>query len=529
MWAVSAEQAFLAACEGLPAVTILEIVERELGRRAAAERMTASLYEFVKGAWQVLEPELEYLDGWHVEAICLHLQAVYEGRIRRLAISQPAGTAKSVISAVMLNAWVWLTNPRWRLLSGSHDLQLSIRDALRTRDLVTSDWYQETFRPRWGLKVDQNVKSLFHTTEGGFRQAFSLRGKITGHRGDCVLVDDALDVNDRFSKSERDKATNNIKKRLASRLNDKRTNPMLVVGHRLHREDPIGELLKVRWEHLCLAQRFDPATRCSTSIGWSDPRSQLGELLFPALFPVEIVDEIERDELGPSDFEAQQNQNPRDMEGRVWPRSWWRYWTPVPLTPAQRETGRWAQLPDTFDEVIASVDCSFGSKSKTSTSSWTVFQVWARKGAHRYLLDQIRERMSFTRMVEVLGSLRERWPQIRRIYVENKGSGSDAIDWSHERVPGLIPVNPSQDKTARAHAESAPLESGNVFIPDPQRYAWVNDFLDETDNFPGKPDDQVDAASQALRQMHKKQFRALTAATSGALEARRLGRSIHAR
>jgi len=40
-------------------------------------------------------------------------------------------------------------------------------------------------------------------------------------------------------------------------------------------------LLRGGYEHLCLPAEFEPDRRCSTSIGWKDPRSTPGELLSP--------------------------------------------------------------------------------------------------------------------------------------------------------------------------------------------------------------------------------------------------------
>lgn len=509
--------AFLDAAEKLPAAVSLSIIEAELQRRADAERMTEDFYEFVKGAWHVVEPDMEFIDGMHIRAICLHLQKVTEGEIRRLLCNMPPGHAKSLIFAVLWNAWVWLRNPGWRLISASHDRDLAIRDTLRTRDLVTSSWYQDTFKPTWGLKLDQNVKSWFATTEGGFRRAASVKGKLTGHRGHCVLFDDLLDHDERFSSDARKRATDFVKKKASSRLNDKRVNPMVCVGQRLHTEDPYGELEKTgKWLTLKLPTEFNPKTRCVTPF-WQDPRTAEGELLFPDLYPQEVIDEVKSDaELGSSDFAAQHNQAPVDLDGVVWLRRWWRFWSADPLTPVQRATGKWIQLPSKFDLTIASADCSFGQRDKTHGTSWTVIQTWARKAANRFLLDQVREKMAFVRMLEAIQEQRRDWPETRKTYVENKGSGSDVIDWSREKVPGLIPVNPREDKTARAHQESGPIESGNVYIPDPARYPWVKDWLDRVSNFPAKPDDETDAASQALKQLHQKQFKLRSAARSKA-------------
>jgi predicted phage terminase large subunit-like protein len=66
-------------------------------------------------------------------------------------------------------------------------------------------------------------------------------------------------------------------------------------------------------------------------------------------------------------------------------------------------------------------------------------------------------------------------------------------------LPGILPVNPSGGKIARAAAVSPLIEAGNIYLPHPQNAPWVNDFIEECAAFPnGAHDDQVDAMTQAL-------------------------------
>lgn len=63
-----------------------------------AEKARRRLHEFVVQAWHVLERDVAFVDGVHVHAICEHLQAVTEGRIRNLLINVPPGHAKSLLA-----------------------------------------------------------------------------------------------------------------------------------------------------------------------------------------------------------------------------------------------------------------------------------------------------------------------------------------------------------------------------------------------------------------------------------------------
>ena len=89
-------------------------------RRLRAEKARRNLHEFVVQSWFILEPGTPFVDGIHVEAICLHLQAVSEGRIANLIINVPPGHAKSLLTAVFWPAWVWIDNPQIRWLFASY-------------------------------------------------------------------------------------------------------------------------------------------------------------------------------------------------------------------------------------------------------------------------------------------------------------------------------------------------------------------------------------------------------------------------
>lgn len=154
-------------------------------------------------------------------------------------------------------------------------------------------------------------------------------------------------------------------------------------------------------------------------------------------------------------------------------------------------------LPDRFDKVIASWDCTF---KDTDGSDFVVGQVWGKKGSYAYLLDQVRERMSFTKTVQKVIDLKNKWPQVSAILIEDKANGPAVIDMLKRSVHGLIPVEPDGSKLARAHAVTYLWEARNVFLPSEDICPWVKDYTGELTAFPASAnDDQVDAKTQALR------------------------------
>ena len=86
------------------------------------EQARRRLHEFVFQAWPLLEPATPFVEGMHVRAVCEHLQAVAEGRLRNLIINIPPGHAKSLLTAVFWPAWV----------SSAHVLSVRHRAVLST-------------------------------------------------------------------------------------------------------------------------------------------------------------------------------------------------------------------------------------------------------------------------------------------------------------------------------------------------------------------------------------------------------------
>src|SRR5260221_11184495 len=107
--------------------------DRELVRRGG-------LHAFIQLAWPLVESG-EFLDNWHVGAMCEFLEACQRREIRKGLISVPPGHMKSLTISVFYPAWVWTLDASERFMCASYDPSLSERDAKRHRDIVSSDWY----------------------------------------------------------------------------------------------------------------------------------------------------------------------------------------------------------------------------------------------------------------------------------------------------------------------------------------------------------------------------------------------------
>ena len=291
-----------------------------------------SLAEFTRCAWKVVEPETPLIWNWHLDAVCDHVQAFLEKRLDKhnLIINVPPGSMKSTIISVMSPAWMWLHNPSWRGLFFSGNESIGLRDSMKCRDIIESDWYQQTFKPTWRFEKDQNAKGHYRNNASGFRKAQSAGSRVTGDRADDIFCDDPLDAAEAFSKPARDSIITWWTQAASNRLNDLRTGGRCIIMQRLHDEDLAGYVLKHEpqdWEKLIIRQEYE-TTSDKTSLGWSDPRSEEGSLFFPERFPSEVI-AIEKRRLGSYGYAGQHQQHPSASEGGLFKRADWNYYKPL--------------------------------------------------------------------------------------------------------------------------------------------------------------------------------------------------------
>lgn len=467
-----------------------------------ARNLAASLRAFVAGAWHVIEPDTRFVPGWHIDAICDHLEGVSAGDIRRLIIMVPPGTMKSRTVSVCWPAWEWTHSPRIRYLTASYAQPLSTDLAVLSRDLIRSNWYQARWGDVFQLKSDQNLKMSYANDRGGRRFATSVGGGGTGQHANRILIDDPLNAAEAVSQAMLNTVINWHDGTISTRFSDPRTGSEVVIMQRLHERDLVGHVLERDpggWEVLCLPEEYEP----KHPFAWPhDPRSTAGELLWPERMDAAVHAERVRS-LGSFRSAGQLQQRPSSPQGEILKRGLWRYFDPGWLSDIER-------LPR-FSRIVDSWDTSF--KDKT-TSDYVVGTVWGVTKADRYLLRISWERMDLATTCTRLGEhhrwIVERWPGAAVTHlIENTANGPDVIAMMKRLVGGVTAVKVKGDKVQRAIAASPELESGNVFVPghydpeldgpDTRTPAVVQDFIDQCAMFPfSEHDDAVDSYSQAI-------------------------------
>ena len=479
----------LGAFSQVPQDQLLSILDAEAARR--------SLPEFIRQAWHVHHPRQKLIWNWHLDAICDHLRACRAGDITRRVINVPPRTLKSYTVSVGFPAWWWVDDPAVQFLAFSAADKLVTRDALYHQGLCMSQWYQRSFRPEWdfrggGSSKKQDAKTYFANSASGHRISLAFGQQYTGIGGDVILVDDPLDAKDAFN--DKKKLTQHVidfDQAISTRLNDEATGIIIIIMQRLHERDLAGHVLESGgWEHLNLPAEWE-GQRTYTSIGWTDPRSEEGELLFPQRLPRKVLAE-KRVRLGSRGYAGQYQQRPAPATGSIIKRDWLRYWTPQ-------------TLPKPLDYHITSWDCTFNSP--TEDSDYVVGQVWGVKWPKRYLLWQVREKLDFPGMLAVFAGLNQMWPGARAHVVEVKANGKKVVRAMQQKIQNLAEFDPQgQSKQGRMTAIAPTWESENIIIPHPELasdesrdYAWVRELYEpEILAFPNSSkDDQADSTSQA--------------------------------
>lgn len=275
-----------------------------------------SLKKFVEYAWHVVEPATEYIPGWHIDAICDHLQAVSEGRIKNLIINIPPRHMKSLLVSVFWPCWEWIKNPHLRWLFSSYAQDLSTRDSLKCRRLLQSMWYQSQWHDRFAITSDQNQKTRFENDKSGYRLATSVDGVVTGEGGDIVVVDDAHNVKKVESQTIRESTILWWDESMSTRLNNPETGHKILTMHRTHESDLTGHILsgesKENYVHLCLPARYEK--KAVFDMGEKDPRTKEDEPLWGALYGDSVLKSLQRD-MGSYAFAGQFQQRPAPRGG----------------------------------------------------------------------------------------------------------------------------------------------------------------------------------------------------------------------
>ena len=483
-----------------------------------------SLYLFLRNAWKYMDSS-PWRDGWPIEAVAEHLQAVVDGDIKRLIINIPPRMGKSSITSVALPAWTWAqpdrsptSGPGVQFLHASYANQLSLRDSVKSRRLIESPWYQKMWGSRFKLNSDQNTKSRFSNDQGGERLITSIGAAVTGEGGSIIVIDDPNAAGEAFSDAIIETTIDWWDSTMSTRLNDPKTGAYIIIQQRLAENDLTGHILSKdigEWTHLCLPMRYEPDRSFVSSIGWKDPRAGDGELLWPDRFGDAEVKRLERT-LGPFASAGQLQQRPEPAGGGVIKREWWQLWDEASFPP--------------MDFIVASLDTAYTIKTSNDYSAlsvWGVFtsetkatagrmvdsngrpmyvdRTYAEPAPKVMLMHAWQVRMELHELVEKVAKTAKAL-KIDKLIIENKAAGISVSQelrrlYGNENFAVQLYDPKSQDKLSRLYSVQHLFAEGMIFAPD---RTWADQLITQVGQFPkGKHDDLVDTVSMSLRHLRE--------------------------
>ena len=453
-------------------------------KQITAAILGTDLYFFVQTSFPIVSGGGRLIPNWHLEAMSYELTRVMRGSTRRLLITVPPRSLKSVCASVCFPAFALGHDPSARIICVSYGEALARKHANDCRALMHSALYRDIF-PATRISPAKDTETEVMTTARGSRLATSVGGTLTGRGGNLLIIDDPLKPQDAQSENARESLKQWYANTLLSRLDHKSEGSIIVVMQRLHPDDLVGHLLEQGgWWHLNLPAIAEEETVIALS-ATRRHRRIVGDLLHPERESQVALDEL-RASMGSMEFAAQYQQAPVPIGGNLIKWSWLRFYDQPPV-------------PQPGDRLIVSWDTALSSSQLADYSACVVLLV--RKETV-YVLDVVRARLEYPDLKRAVLEHHHRWRSAGcssyTLLIEAKGSGLSLIQDLKRQNIHPISVTPEGDKVMRMAAQTAPIEAGAVHLP--TRAGWLEEFKKEILSFPmTRHDDQIDALSQALQ------------------------------
>ncbi len=473
------------------------------------ENCENSLSTFIQYMWRSIDPAV-YKHNWHIDALSEHLEALVWGDIKHLLINISPRCMKSILGSVSFLPWIWAqqektfrSGPETSLLYSSYGQKLSLEHSLKARTLLNSPLYQRFWGSRFVLSEDQNTVTKFTNNRGGYRMSTSVGSNLTGSGASIIGVDDPHNTVEMESEIAIQSVIDWWDTALSTRLNDPVEGRFFVIMQRLRENDLSGHILdqdQGEWTHLMLPMEHDTDRHCTTSIGFSDPRTEEGELMWPARIDEKALKALKK-KLGEFGSSGQLQQAPVPKGGGIIKSEWW-----IPYIPG----------PDGFyppmEFIVSVADTAYTEKTENDYSANVVMGIY--RDQHDLpkimIMHAWQERLGLNALVNKLAQTAKRF-KVDRLIIENKASGisvgQEIRRLFGNEVFGLTLIDPKGDKVARLMAVE-PLFAEKIinvpYIQDAQGNIyprdWVEMLVKQVTSFPkAAHDDLVDCISCGVK------------------------------
>ena len=449
----------------------LETLLGEIHTRKTRAKAKADFIEFVNAVWP------DFISGAHHRRIAKLFEAVARGEKKRIIINLGPRHTKSEFASYLLPAWFLGQYPKKKIMQISNTAELAEGFGRKVRNLVDSDEYRRIF-PELELRTDSKAAGRWNTNYNGEYFASGVGGTVTGRGADLLIIDDPHSEGEavlaQFNPEIYDKVFNWYTSGPRQRLQP--GGAIIIVMTRWSLRDLTGQILEHsaknngdKWEVI----EF-PAILPS------------GKPLWPEFWSLEELEAV-RNEIPPSKWQAQYQQQPTSEANAIIKREWWQPWT--------------EKNPPPPDFLLMTLDTAFEKKNTADYSAIVVFGVWTNDEdggqPNLILLEAWRERLEFPDLKERVLEFYKEW-EPDSIIIEKKASGAPLIYEMRRMGVPVQEYTPTRgnDKITRLNAVADIFASGKVWAPQTR---WAEELIDEVASFPsGRHDDFVDCVSLAL-------------------------------
>jgi predicted phage terminase large subunit-like protein len=433
-----------------------------------------SFLDYVKHVWP------EFVEGEHHRLFAKKLEAVAQGKIKRLIVNMPPRHTKSEFASVFFPSWFMGLKPNTKIMQTTHTAELSVRFGRKVRNLMAQNEYKQIF-DEVNLSADSKSAGRWETDKGGEYFAAGVGGAITGRGADLLIIDDPHSEQDALSPSALEGAWEWYSSGPRQRLQPGGT--IVIVMTRWSTLDLTSKLIKRmgednadQWEVLELPAILDS-----------------GKPLWPEYWQIEELEAVKAS-IPVAKWNAQYMQNPTSEEGAIVRREWWQLWE--------------HDEPPPVEYIIQSYDTAFSRKESADYSAittWGVFQPTDDAPESIILLDSKKGRWDFPELKTIAYDEYQSWsPDM--VLIEAQSSGTPLTQ--ELRMMGIPVINfrPSRgnDKVTRMHSVAPMFEAGMVWAPE---LAFAEELIEECAAFPySENDDLVDSMTQALMRFRQGNF-----------------------
>ena len=423
------------------------------------------------------------------EIIASNFEDVADGKCKRLIISCPPRSGKSMLSQIFV-AWLLGRDQQTQHIIASYGAQLSNRFHRGIIGYLKHKSFRRVF-PEWlGFEAD----SKYDMRGGGFVLATSVGGVLTGFTAGSTAEDSpgvgALVIDDPLKSSDSGKALENLETFWGEQASTRRTNrwAQVLIGTRFHEKDLHGVLVDTdglwdekenpdgwRWVNvpgLCENESTDPLGRKNGESHWpTNPVFSTDMLL------------SQKKSMGSNAFSALYQGTPTAQEGALVKAGW------IDVIPT-------LDAPTDFDITYLAMDTAFSEKESADESVIAVMGYRKEEPDTIYIRELIHGRWAFPDLIATAEQTCKYY-RARMACIEQAASGQSLIQvFERETQIRLHKFKPIRSKTVRLQTVLPLFEAGQVKFIDG---GWTEDFIKELTAFPFvKHDDKTDAVVWGL-------------------------------